>query len=101
MTDKELFNLNKRVLMLQADVMELRARVEKLEIEKPAAACHCKGGSGAPVKSDCFFCTTDGICGADISQPGRQVSCKGEGCTDFEPRITKLELNPEMPRATT
>ncbi len=33
-----------------------------------------------------------GICGFDISQPGRQVLCSGPGCKDFDPRPTAEEI---------
>ncbi len=39
-------------------------------------------------KSNCFWCTPQGICGWDISQPNTQVLCFAGGCKDYEPPIT-------------
>jgi hypothetical protein len=45
--------------------------------------------------STCFW-NARGVCGFDISQPGRQVLCCPAGCKDFEPRIAKQDLNPDQ-----
>lgn len=40
-------------------------------------------------ESSCIW-NAAGICGFDISQPGRQVLCYAAGCKDYEPRL-KIE----------
>lgn len=40
----------------------------------------------------CFWCTPEGICGPDISQPGRQVLCCAAGCKEYETPISTEDL---------
>ena len=44
--------------------------------------------------STCIW-NAKGVCGFDISQPGRQVLCYPAGCKDYEPKITAADLKKE------
>jgi len=43
--------------------------------------------------NSCLFCTPEGICGPDISQPGKQVICYAAGCKGYEPKLSTRDYH--------